>query len=116
MKKQLTCVVCPHGCALEVEIEDGEIKSVSGNNCARGPKYAQSELFNPMRMLTTTVSVSDRANMLPVRTREAIPKDKVFAAMEDIKNISTKSPVKMGDVIKNIQNTGIDVVASTKCE
>jgi len=34
--KNMTCVVCPRGCALTVTVEDGKILSVTGNTCKRG--------------------------------------------------------------------------------
>ena len=43
MKKNLICVSCPLGCPIEVEIENGEILSVTGNTCKRGDKYARDE-------------------------------------------------------------------------
>ena len=54
MKKNLTCIVCPIGCSLEVEIENNNVVSVKGNTCPRGEKYAISECSNPERMVTTT--------------------------------------------------------------
>jgi CxxC motif-containing protein len=50
---------------------------------------------------------------LPVRTREAIPKKKLFMAMNQLSKIRVKPPVKIGDVIiSNLLNTGIDIIAS----
>ena len=57
MKKSLICVSCPLGCPIEVEIENGEILSVTGNTCKRGDAYARAELTNPVRSLTTTVKL-----------------------------------------------------------
>ena len=36
--KELTCIICPVGCSLCVEEENGEMK-VSGNTCKRGEEY-----------------------------------------------------------------------------
>ena len=77
---QFNCTTCPSECLLTVEVErspDGavvEVRSVTGNSCPRGDKFAHQELTCPMRVLTTTVAVSggDEA-LLPVRTAEAIP-------------------------------------------
>ena len=77
---QFNCTTCPSECLLTVEVKrdtDGavaEVRSVTGNNCPRGDKFAHQELTCPMRVLTTTVAVSggDEA-LLPVRTAEAIP-------------------------------------------
>lgn len=77
---QFNCTTCPSECLLTVEVERDangavvEVRSVTGNNCPRGDKFAHQELTCPMRMLTTTVAVfgGDEA-LLPVRTAEAIP-------------------------------------------
>ena len=77
---KFNCTTCPSECLLTVEVErdaDGavaEVRSVAGNSCLRGDKFAHQELTCPMRVLTTTVAVSggDEA-LLPVRTAEAIP-------------------------------------------
>ena len=79
--KNMTCVVCPRGCALTVTVDGGTIVSVTGNTCKRGAAYAEAELLHPERMLTTTVAVDGRSRMLAVRTRTAIPKDKIFDIM-----------------------------------
>lgn len=77
---QFNCTTCPSECLLTVEVERDangavvEARSVTGNNCPRGDKFAHQELTCPMRVLTTTVAVSggDEA-LLPVRTADAIP-------------------------------------------
>ena len=46
MKKNLICVACPLGCPIEVEIENGEVVSVTGNTCKRGDSYARTEITN----------------------------------------------------------------------
>ena len=40
MKKTLTCIECPIGCTIEVELQDGNVISVQGNGCPRGRLYA----------------------------------------------------------------------------
>ena len=46
-KRELTCIGCPMGCPLTVEIEDGNVVSVTGNTCKRGDVYARKEVTNP---------------------------------------------------------------------
>ena len=59
--RDMICVSCPIGCALHVELDDdGKVLSVSGNTCKRGEKYAIDECTNPVRMLTSRVSISFR--------------------------------------------------------
>ena len=91
-----------------------EIRSVTGNSCPCGDTFAHQELTCPMRVLTTTVAVSggDEA-LLPVRTAEAIPLELHAQAMDLIRGLVVKAPIRMGDVVlKDLLNTGIDLIAS----
>lgn len=117
---QFNCTTCPSECLLTVEAErddDGSVaavRSVTGNNCPRGDKFARQELSCPMRVLTTAVAVSggDEA-LLPVRTAEAIPLELHAQAMALIRGLVVNAPIHMGDVVlANLLNTNIDLVAS----
>ena len=117
---QFNCTTCPSECLLTVEVErdaDGavvEVHSVTGNRCPRGNKYAHQELTCPMRVLTTTVAVSggDEA-LLPVRTSEAIPLTLHAQAMDLIRGLIVKAPIRMGDVVlPDLLNTNINLIAS----
>lgn len=117
---QFNCTTCPSECLLTVKVErdaDGhvaEVRSVTGNSCPRGDKFAHQELTCPMRVLTTTVAVSggDEA-LLPVRTSEAIPLAIHAQAMALIRGLAVNAPIRMGDVVlPNLLNTGIDLLAS----
>ena len=46
MKKDMTCVACPLGCQITVELEGNEVISVTGNTCKRGDAYARTEISN----------------------------------------------------------------------
>ena len=116
MKRELTCIVCPRGCALSVELvqqEDGvKVLSVLGNGCRRGISYAESECTAPVRTLTTTVRTSG-GGVVAVKTASPIPKGKMMEAMAALARVSAVEPVKIGDVIvKDILGTGVDVVAT----
>ena len=114
MKRNLTCIVCPIGCSLEIEIINGEVVSVTGNTCSRGEKYAVSECTNPERMVTTTIR-TENGMVLPVKTDRPIPKDKVFECMKIINNHTCKLPVKVKDVI--IENVfGANIIATKNME
>jgi len=113
-RKKMICINCPMGCRMEVTKEEkGEI-TVTGNTCSRGKEYAVKELTAPTRILTTTVIVNSNTYCrLPVRTKEGIPKDKIFEAMKVLNNIAVDAPVLLGEVIvKDILGTGVDVIAS----
>ena len=98
MKKELTCIVCPIGCTLEVEVEGKEVKSVCGNTCKRGEAYAINEFTNPLRTVTTTVKCQNGA-VVPVKTETPIAKDRIFEAMKIINNFVAPLPIFIGDVI-----------------
>jgi CxxC motif-containing protein len=111
--QELICITCPQGCVTKVWKEKGDIK-IEGLICKKGEAYIKQEYIEPKRVLTSTVVV-DRSlvRRLPVRTREAIPKKKLFMAMNQLSKIRVKPPVKIGDVIiSNLLNTGIDIIAS----
>ena len=116
---KFNCTTCPSECLLTVEVErdaDGvaEVRSVAGNRCPRGDKFAHQELTCPMRVLTTTVAVSggDEA-LLPVRTAEAIPLALHAQAMALIRGLVVKAPIRMGDVVlENLLDTNINLIAS----
>ena len=94
-KRELTCIVCPRGCQMTVEMGD-EI-TVSGNLCPRGKVYAQNECVNPQRTVTSTVRTSD-GGVVAVKTEVTIPKAKMMECMEIINSIVLDLPVKVGDV------------------
>ena len=74
----MVCIVCPNGCRLTVENNNGEI-SVAGAKCKRGEAFAKTELTCPTRSITSSVrtTVSDYP-VVSVRTDGEIPKDKIF--------------------------------------
>ena len=47
--RELTCIRCPIGCHITVEMENGEVRSVTGNSCPRGEEYASNEVTHPVR-------------------------------------------------------------------
>ena len=80
MMRELTCIVCPMGCPLVVELDGKKVVSVSGNTCPRGAKYAEAECTNPERTITTTMKCENGA-VVPVKTNTPIPKEKMFDCM-----------------------------------
>jgi len=114
MIKRLTCIECPRGCTLSVDIENCRVVKVSGNECPKGEKYAYQEIESPMRILTSVVLAEGLSlKMVPVRTDKAIPKSKLIEAMEVVKKIRLKSPVGSGDVIvENFLNLSVNLLAT----
>ena len=115
MKKiDLICIQCPIGCSLNVTLENDIVSKVEGNTCKRGEIYAKKEVVNPTRTVTSTIKVEGGIiERLPVKTKEDIPKDKIFECVQALKNLCVKSPVSIGDVVlKNVASTGVDVIAT----
>ena len=114
MKRELTCIVCPIGCALTVSDEDGEMK-VSGNTCPRGAVYGKNEVTNPTRTLTTTVRVGNREKtVVAVKSDRPIPKGMLFDAMNEINKIRAEAPIKIGDVLAADLLGVCDIVATAE--
>lgn len=110
--KELVCIVCPRGCRLKVDEENGY--AVSGNSCPRGEVYGKQEVTAPVRTVTSTVRISGGLNpMCPVKTNRPVPKSKMLDVMHEIAKVRIQSPVKCGDIIiKDVCSTGSDVVAT----
>ena len=115
-KKELTCICCPMGCALSVELEGGNVLSVSGNTCKRGDTYARDEVVRPVRMVTSIVKVKNgNLKMLPVKTKEPIDKSRINECLEALKTVEVNAPIHIGDVILH-NVVGVDIVASRNVE
>lgn len=112
--RELTCINCPLGCTVRVEMDGDKITSITGNTCNRGEIYARNEVTNPVRVVTSSVRVNGGEQaVVAVKTKEAIPKDKIFNVAEAMKDIILEAPVKIGDVvISNAAGTGIALVAT----
>ena len=116
--KSFICINCPLGCPLTVTVENGEVKSVTGNTCKRGELYAVKEVTAPARTVTSTVRVlNGERPVVAVRTKTDIPKGKIFDCMKAINAAEITAPVHIGDiVIENVCGTGVHVVASADDE
>ena len=110
MIREMTCIVCPMGCRLEVKLENGVVTSVKGNTCKKGEEYAKTECTNPQRTVTSTV-LCDNGELLPVKTDRPVKKEDVFLVMEAINKTVARLPVRIKDVI--IENVcGSNIVAA----
>ncbi len=110
----LTCIGCPLGCQITVELEGNNVVSVTGNTCPRGEAYARKEVTAPARIVTSTVRVGNgNIRMVSVKTEGEIPKEKIFDCVRALKNIEVKAPVNIGDVIlEDVAGTGVAVIAT----
>ena len=63
------CILCPLGCELKVSHDERRILDVRGNRCVRGAEYAEREVFDPVRVVTTTVRIlGGGSGLLPVKS------------------------------------------------
>lgn len=113
-KRTLTCIGCPLGCAVTVELDNGEIIRVTGNTCKRGDDYARKEVTHPMRVVTSTVRVTGgELPVVSVKTEQDIPKEKIMDVMNSLADISVPAPVHIGDIIlENAAQTGVNMIAT----
>jgi CxxC motif-containing protein len=116
--RELTCIGCPLGCSITVSMENGEVTNVTGNTCPRGDAYARKEVTNPTRIVTSTVRVSGgKAPMVSCKTKEDVPKGKIFDVAESLKNVVVPAPVHIGDVlVPDAAGTGVAIIATKNVE
>lgn len=114
MNKRYICILCPNGCEMEVQFEKSEILSVSGNKCPKGKEYAEQEIRNPLRSLTSSVLVEGgEMPLCSVRLTAPVPKGRIFDVMEEIRKYRVTAPVKAGQVlIPNVLGLGSHVIAT----
>ena len=110
--KELICIVCPQGCHLKVDEENGF--TVTGNTCPRGAEYGKMELTHPTRVVTSTVRCEGGLYpRCPVKTDRAIPRELIFDVMKALEGVVLTAPVAVGQVIiENVCGSGADVVAT----
>jgi len=111
---EVVCVICPAGCKVLVQHQDGKIVGLSGSECPRGDEYAAKECVSPERVLTATVAVDGgELPRLPVRTDRHIPRDRLLDCARALSQVRATAPVALGDVVaSNILGTGANVIAT----
>lgn len=100
--RNLTCIGCPMGCQLTVTFTPGSSEdiTVTGNTCNIGKNYAIAEVTNPTRVVTGTVGVSNRKNIVAsVKTKNPIPKGEIETVAAILKEVTVEAPVKIGDLV-----------------
>jgi CxxC motif-containing protein len=113
-EKEITCIVCPIGCKIQVKTDGKQFEVCDGNKCKRGIEYARSEALDPRRMFTSSVLVKDGEwPLVSVKSSKSIAKNKVFDVLKEIKKANIKAPVNLGQIIiKNVADTKIDIIAT----
>ncbi len=112
--REMVCINCPLGCMLTVTKENDGSVTVTGNTCPRGEIYGRNEMTDPKRVVTSTVRIKGQDNqVIPVKTKEPIPKGKIWECIEELKQVDVSAPIDIGDVIvENVAGTGVSVVAT----
>lgn len=99
MKRTLTCIICPRGCTLTAEIENGQV-AVTGHTCPKGAEYAVNEVLHPMRTVTATIRVSNRRDtMVSVKTAAPVPKDRMMDVMAVLRKTNLEAPISIGQIL-----------------
>lgn len=113
-QRELTCICCPVGCALTVNIADDNSVTVTGNRCPRGAAYGEKEVSNPTRIVTSTVRIEGYPDaVVAVKTASDIPKGKIGDCMKALAKVTATAPVHVGDIIlENVADTGVNIVAT----
>ena len=113
-RKEMTCICCPVGCALIAEVQQDGAVVVTGNKCPRGTAYGEKEMVSPTRIVTSTVRVAGRKNVVAgVKTASEIPKDRIMDCMRELAAVEVMPPVKMGEVVlANVADTGVSIVVT----
>ena len=110
--KELICIVCPRGCHLKVDEDNGY--AVTGSGCPRGEEYGRRELTHPTRVITSTVRCRGGAYpRCPVKTSGPIPKERIFEAVALLDGVTVEAPVRLGQVgARDVCGTGADFVVT----
>jgi len=112
--RSLICVTCPMGCRLDVALDEKLVVAVEGQGCKRGLRYAEDEIKDPRRVLTTTVRVHNGVHrLLPVYTESPFPRVKIPELVAQLRQVAVEAPVRIGQVVvADALGTGINVLAS----
>jgi CxxC motif-containing protein len=112
--KEITCIVCPIGCKILVDLDGKQIKNLKGNKCKQGIDYALTEALDPRRMLTSSVRLMNGEwPLVSVKSSRPVPKDKIFSVLKEIKRKKLTAPIQLGQIVlDNIANTGINMIAT----
>lgn len=111
---EITCISCPVGCRMSVEVDNGTVLSVKGNMCPRGARYANQEAIAPKRIITAVLTLQNSDTPLPIKTEDGVPKSDIFKCMAHLNSLKLYAPIKLGDIIcENICGSGVRVVATS---
>jgi len=88
---------------------------VEGNKCEKGKEFAEAEVTNPTRTLTTTVRTKfPGVPVISVRTDGEIPKDSLMLAMQELSEVVVSTELGCGDIVlEDVAETGVSVIVTS---
>ena len=112
--RSITCIICPIGCKAKVTTENGQTTKIEDLECPRGEEYVTRELEAPIRDFFTTIRIKgSRIPVLPVRSTQPIPKERMLDCALELADVVIDAPVEAGDIIvKNPLGLHVDIVAT----
>lgn len=116
--RTFVCIVCPNGCTMDAQYEDGTLLHITGHKCKRGVEYVEQEISNPQRTIATSVRIAgSRLPLCSVRLSKPIPKKDIFRVMEKINSLELTAPVSIGQVIiHKVCGLDCDVIVTKEME
>lgn len=113
-KEEVTCIICPNGCKIQVELKENDEVEVRGNACPEGKEYAIQEVKSPSRIIMSVLECEDcDIPTVSVKTDGPIPKEIIPEVMKRLSEITVENPVNVGDLIlEDIAGTGVNVIAT----
>lgn len=116
MKGEFICIVCPQSCIVDAEWNESELLSIDRSKCKLAWDYVWGEIFDPRRMVSTSVPVAGGdMPLVSIKTDKPIPKDKIMEMMKLVARVDTQAPVGIGEIIvSDVLGTGVNLVATRK--
>ena len=111
MKREFVCIVCPSGCTLTTDDRDNDLH-ITGNNCAQGFEFAKKEIYDPERILTTTVKLTS-GGLLPVRSNGMVKKREMKTLVMKLRSVTATPPIKIGQTVAiGLGENSVDIIAT----
>ncbi|MBI2871686.1 MAG: DUF1667 domain-containing protein [Chloroflexi bacterium] len=116
MKGELICAVCPVGCHVTAEWNETDLLDVQQAACKLAWPYIRSEIFDPRRVVTSSVPVvGGEIPLVSVKTDSPVPKDRMRDVMQSLAQVTVQAPVNVGDVVvSNILGLGANIRATKR--
>lgn len=110
---EIVCVLCPSGCRMHWR-NNGDRLEIHGQGCQNGLVYAEKEIIQPERTLTTTMKVQYGAKpLVAIKSARPLPKARLFEVMQTARTVVVSAPIKRGDiVVADVCKTGVPLIAT----